>query len=66
MKGYAIFKENLRGSLKNDLRNLVKFHASSCKPENVHFHGIILSKAYKVLDEKQLCLMTLKSDLRNS
>ena len=51
-KGYAIFKEKLAGGLKNDIRNLVNFHACSCKPGNVHFHGIVLSKAYKVLDEK--------------
>ena len=38
--------------MKNDIRNLV--HASSCKPENIHFDGLLLSKAYKVLDEKVL------------
>ena len=48
----TIFKENLTGSLKNDIRNLVNFHASSCNSENVHFDGLVLSKAYKVLDEK--------------
>ena len=52
LKGYAIFKEKLTGSLKNDIRNLVNFHASSFKPENVHFDGLVLSKAYKFLDEK--------------
>ena len=52
LKGYAIFKEKLTGGLKNDIRNLVNFHAGSCKPENVHFDGLVLSKAYKVLDEK--------------
>ena len=49
LKGYSIFKENLTGGLKNDIvRNLVNIHASSCKPENVHFDGLVLSKAYKV------------------
>ena len=33
-------------------RNLINFHASSRKSENLHFDGIILSKAFKVLDEK--------------
>ena len=52
LKGDAIFKEKLTGGLKNDIRNLVNFHASSRKPENLHFDGHILSKAYKVLGEK--------------
>ena len=52
MKGYTIFKGNLTGGLKNDMRNLVDFHARSRKSENVHFDGLVLSKAYKVLDEK--------------
>ena len=38
--------------LKNDVRNLINFHASSRKSENLHFDELILSKAYKVLDEK--------------
>ena len=33
-------------------RNLVNFHASSWKSENLHFDWIHLSKAYKYLDEK--------------
>ena len=33
-------------------RNLVDFHVSSQKFENLHFEGLLLSKAYKVLDEK--------------
>ena len=52
LKGYAIFKEKLSGALKNDIRNLLNFHTSSYKPENVHFNGLVLSKVYKVLDEK--------------
>ena len=51
LKAYAIFKEKLTGGLKNDMRNLVNFHARSFKPKNVHFDGLVLSKAY-VLDEK--------------
>ena len=52
LKGDAIFKEKLTGGLKNGIRNLVNFHASSRKSENLHFDGLVLSKAYKVLDEK--------------
>ena len=33
LKGYAIFKGKLTGGLKNDIRNLVSFYVSSCKPE---------------------------------
>ena len=33
-------------------RNLVNFYASSRKSENLHFDGLLLSKAYKYLDEK--------------
>ena len=52
LKGGAKFKGKLTHGLKNDLRNLVNFHASSQKSKNVHFDGLILSKAYKVLHEK--------------
>ena len=52
LKGYAIFKEKLTSGLENDIRNLVNFHASSRKSENVHFDGLVLSEAYKVLNEK--------------
>ena len=52
LKGDAIFKEKLIGDLKNDIRNLVNFHASSPKPKNVRFDWLVLSKVCKVLDEK--------------
>ena len=52
LKGDAIFKEKLTYGLKNDIRNLVNFHASSPMSENLHFDGLVLSKAYDVLDEK--------------
>ena len=52
LKGDAKFKGKLTRSLKNDIKNLVNFHASSRKSENLHFNGLILSKTYKVLDEK--------------
>ena len=52
LKGDAKFKGKLSCCLKNDKRNLVDFHASSQKSENLHFDGLLLSKAYKGLDEK--------------
>ena len=52
LKGDPKFRVKLTRGLKNDLRNLVNFHASSRKSENLHFHELLLSKAYKVLDEK--------------
>ena len=52
LNGDAKFKRKLTRGLKNDIRNLVNFHASSRKSENFHFDGLLLSKGYKVLDEK--------------
>ena len=52
LKGDAKFKGKLTRGLKNDIRNLVNLHASNRKSENLHFTGIILSKAYKALTEK--------------
>ena len=52
LKSGGVFKEKLTLGLKNDIRNLVNFHASSRKSENLHFDELVLSKAYKVLDEK--------------
>ena len=33
-------------------KNLVNFHGGSRKSENLHFDGLLLSKAYKDLHEK--------------
>ena len=52
LKGDAIFKEKLTDGLKNDRRNLINFHASSRKSENLNFDGLVLPKPYKVLDGK--------------
>ena len=49
---YEKFKGKLTRGLKNDIKNLVNFHASSQKSENLHFDGLLLSKVYKVLVEK--------------
>ena len=51
LKGDVIFKEQLTGGLKNDIRNLVNFHASSRKPENLYFDGLVFPKAYNILDQ---------------
>ena len=63
-KGDAKFNGKLTCGLKNEIRNLVNFHASIRKSESFHFHGLLLSKAYKVLDEnaEELCPMTRKTD----
>ena len=52
LKGDAKFKGKLTCGLKNDLRHLVNVHESSQKSGNFHFDGLLLSKAYKHLDEK--------------
>ena len=52
LKGDAKFKGKLTCGLKNDIRNLVNVHASSRKSENMYFDRILLSNAYKGLDEK--------------
>ena len=52
LKGDAKFKGKLTGGLKNDVRNLVNFHVSSRKSQNLHFDGLLLFKACKALDEK--------------
>ena len=49
----------------NNIRNLIYFHTSSQKSENLHFDRILLSKAYKDLDEKVLkSFMTLNNDAK--
>ena len=52
LKGDAKFKEKLTRGLKNDIRNLVNFHVNSRKSENFNFDELVLSKAYKALNEK--------------
>ena len=47
-KGDANFKRKLTSGLKNNIRYLVNFHASSSKSENLLFNWILLPKAYKI------------------
>ena len=52
LKDDAKFKGKLICSFKKGIRNLVNFHASSRKSENLHFTRILLFKVYKDFDEK--------------
>ena len=52
LKGDAKLKGKLTPGLKNDIRNLVNFHASRRKSRKSQFDRFFLSKAYKDLDEK--------------
>ena len=52
LKRDAKVNGKLTCGLKNNIRNLVSFHVSSQNSENLHFDQILLSKAYKDLDEK--------------
>ena len=58
LKGVAKFKRKLTCGLKNDIRNLVNFHASSRKSENLHFYWILLFKALKYLDKRYKRVMS--------
>ena len=66
LKGHTKFKGKLTRGLKNDIRNLVNFHASSLNSEYLHFDGILLPKAYKNLDGKlqKNYLMALTTDAK--
>ena len=54
----AKFKVKLTCGLKNDRRDLVNFHVSSRKSENLNFDGRVLSKAYKVLMKRYRRVMS--------
>ena len=51
LKDDAKFKEKLTCGLKDKVRNLVNFHGSGWKSENLLFDWILLSKAYIDLNE---------------
>ena len=44
----AKFEKKLALGFKNDMTNLVNFNVNSGKSKNLHFHVLILLKAYKV------------------
>ena len=50
--GDGKFKGKMTHGLKNNIRNLVNFCASSQKSESLYFDGLLLSQACTVLDEK--------------
>ena len=52
LKGDAKFNRKLTGGLKNDIKNLVNYHASSQKSEHLHFNGLLLFKVYNVWAKK--------------
>ena len=52
LKRDAKFEEKLTLVSKNNIKNLVNFHASSGKSENLYFDVLILSLAYKVSAKK--------------
>ena len=52
LKGDAKIKGKLTRGSENNIKNLLNFHGNSQKPENLHFDGLLLSKAYKGLDKK--------------
>ena len=62
LKGDPKFKGKLTRNLKNDIRNLVEFHESSRKSENLHFDGLLLSKEYKDLDKKYRRVMSYDTE----
>ena len=52
LKGDAKFLKKVTRGLKNDINNLVNFHASSRKSKVLNIDRLLLSEAYKVSDEK--------------
>ena len=54
LKGDAKFKGKLTLDLQNKFRNLINFHGRSQKSGNLRFDGLLLSKAYRDIDEKVL------------
>ena len=48
LKGIAKFKQKLTCGLKNDIRNLINFHASSRKSECLHFDWIFFVQSIQI------------------
>ena len=60
LKSDTNFEENRTFFLKNDMRNLVNFNASSGNSENLHFNGQLLLKVWNVWAKKNI---ELRNDL---
>ena len=58
LKGDVIFKEKFTSGLKNDVRNLVNFHVSSCKSENCTLMGLFCPKHIKFSVKKYRRVMS--------
>ena len=58
LKNDAKFKGKLTRGFKNDKRNLVNFHESSQKPENLHLDELILWKHTKFKMKKYKSAMS--------
>ena len=52
LKVDAMFIKKMTAGLKNDVRNLVNIYVCSRRSENLHFHRLVLPKAYKFSDGK--------------
>ena len=68
LKGNAKFNVKLICGSKSEIKNLVDFHASSQKSENLHFDGFryfrLNNIKFQMKSTKELCIMTLKSNER--
>ena len=62
LRGDAKFKGKLTRGLKNDIINLVNFHASSHKSENFHFDELVLQKHIKFKMKKYRRVMLHDSE----
>ena len=64
LKDNARFQRKLTPGLKNDKRNLVKFHANSLNTENLLSDGLLFPNNidFRQKCTEELSLMTLKSD----
>ena len=58
IKGDTIFKEKLTGGSKNYIRNLINFHVSSRKSENLGFDGLFSPKHIKFQMKKYRRVMS--------
>ena len=57
------FEEKLNFCLKNDMRNLMNFNASSGKSGNFYFDGLLLSKVCNVWAKEIQTIYVVKNDL---
>ena len=63
----AKFEEEPTWRCNNEMRNFAYFRVSTGRPQNLHFHGVLMWNVYKVLAKKitvGLCVITLNSDAK--